>query len=126
MNSTAIENIFQEELYRIPVPVVIIIPRPWHKILEDEKTLLAKILGSVKLNIGSVAIMVREEVSPETIRNSNSEKLLVFGSKFLPDIKAYESVEIEGISVIRADDLGQLDEGRKKQLWVGLKQMFGV
>lgn len=126
MNSTAIENIFQEELYRIPVPVVIIIPRPWHKILEDEKTLLAKILASVKLNIGSVAIMVREEVSPETIRNSNSEKLLVFGSKFLPDIKAYESVEIEGISVIRADDLGQLDEGRKKQLWVGLKQMFGV
>ena len=126
MNSTAIENIFQEELYRIPVPVVIIIPRPWHKILEDEKTLLAKILASVKLNIGSVAIMVREEASPETIKNSNCEKLLVFGSRFLPDIRAYEGVEVEGISVIRADDLGQLDEGRKKQLWLGLKQMFGV
>jgi hypothetical protein len=124
--SSALEHLFQEDLYRVPAPVVIILNQPWHKILEEEKALLAKILASVRINIDSVLIRAEDRVTLETLQATNPARVLIFGSTVSPEIQAYERLSVNGISVVRADALGLLDENRKKNLWVALKQMFAM
>jgi len=124
--SSLSQYLYQEDLYTIPSPVLVVIPRAWHNILESEKALLAKILGSVKLSIDSVAILSQEKVSLESVGAFKPRKVLVFGSKFSESINLYEHTVLQGVSVICADDFAQLDDGKKKNLWLALKQMFGV
>ena len=56
-----LENLYSEELYSLPPKVLIVISKPWSEIQEDEKTLLGKILGAVKLSLSSVQIINRAE-----------------------------------------------------------------
>lgn len=126
MNITLVENLYQEELYHIPTNVMVIIPKPWHKILEDEKALVTKILGSVKLNIDSVCIVFKPNVSIADLNLIKPGKVLIFGSSTTEEVKPYEKVLIDGIAVIKADDLSELDDVKKKTLWLALKQMFAV
>lgn len=125
MNSAA-AHLFQEDLYQLPQSVVVILARPWQKISDEEKALLAKILGAVRVNIESVNIISQESVSIEALSVLNPGKVLVFGSSLQESIKPYENVLINGIAVLRADDFPALDDARKKTLWLALKQMFGV
>jgi hypothetical protein len=120
------EYLFQEEIYQIPIPLMVVVSTPWHKILEEEKALLNKILGSVKVNTESVAIQYQPSVSLEKLQRLNPGKVLLFGCAVEPEIPPYENTVVSGISVIKADDLQQLDDARKKSLWLALKQMFGV
>ena len=53
-----LRNLYQEELYRIPGKVIVVISRPWEEITYEDRTLLSKILGSVKLSLASVQIKV--------------------------------------------------------------------
>jgi hypothetical protein len=124
--SSQVSPLYQEELYNINASVVVVIPRPWHKFLEDEKALLAKILGSVRINIDSVVIVVQQSVTLEALSVLHPGKVLIFGVPTQPAFKPYENVNVNGIGVINADDLSSLDDLKKKNLWVALKQMFGV
>jgi hypothetical protein len=124
--SSAAQYLYQEDLYTIPSPVLVVIPRPWHNILDSEKALLAKILGSVKVNIDSVTIVFLERVSVDSVSAFKPRRILVFGSKFSEGINPYEHVVLNNVSVICADDFSLLDDGKKKSLWIALKQMFGV
>jgi hypothetical protein len=119
------EYLFQEELYQIPVPLTVFISKPWHKILEDEKALLAKILGSVKLNLDSVRIQFQPHVSLQGLQNLNSGKVLLFGPE-LDGVGDYQLLNLDRTVVIRAHELSQLDDARKKNLWLALRQMFGL
>jgi hypothetical protein len=124
--NSATPYLYQEDLYKVPSPLVIILSRPWHNILEDEKALLAKILGSVRINIDSVTIVYQPNVEWEALAVFNPARVLIFGSQLSGDIKPYENVMLNGIAVIKADDLGNFDDTKKKSLWVALKQMFSV
>jgi hypothetical protein len=125
LNSLA-SHLYPEELYNITTPIVVIIPKAWHKFLEEEKALLAKILGSVKVNIDSVIIVVQQNVSLEPLLVFNPGKVLNFGVPFQGDTRFYENVVINGINLINADELSKLDDAKKKNLWIALKQMFSV
>jgi hypothetical protein len=124
--SSPLSYLYQEDLYTIPAPVIVVLPRPWHNILDSEKALLAKILGSVRVSIESVNIVVQASFSVESLLALKAQKILVFGSSVSAGINSYEHVKLDGVSVIYADDLSALDDGKKKSLWLGLKQMFGV
>jgi hypothetical protein len=124
--SSATHHLYQEDLYRIPARVLVIIPRQWHSILDEEKALLAKILGSVRISIDSVTLVVQEKVNLEALAVFNPEKVLIFGSPLNVELRQYENAVLNGVAVIKADDLGSLDDNRKKSLWLALKQMFGV
>jgi hypothetical protein len=125
--STAVyENLYQEELYSISAPVVVVLNREWKFITEDERALLAKILGSVKLNLSRVQIISKPNLSLASLELLRPSKVLVFGSSITEGIAPYENHTIGSFAVIKADDLAQLDDVRKKNLWLGLKQMFGV
>jgi hypothetical protein len=123
---TAESHLFHEEIYVLPPQMVVVTARPWHKILDEEKALLVKILGSVRVNINAISIVHQDKVSIESLKALNPGKVLVFGSDVQGDLKSYELVVVDGVSVIRADDFPALDDVRKKTLWGAMKQMFGV
>jgi hypothetical protein len=124
--SSAVTHLFQEELYCVPANLTVIIPKEWHKILEEEKALLAKILGSVKLSMDSVLIVTQQNIDWDALAVLKPAKVLIFGSNMPGDIKPYESTKLNNITLIKADDLSMLDDNKKKSLWIALKQMFSV
>lgn len=126
MNSTYLDHLYQEDIYNIKSPVLVIIPTPWHKILDTDKALLAKILGSVRINLESVMIQTCTNFSLETLSVYKPGKVLVFGSAIEGESRSYETVMYNEHQVLHADDLSKLDDSKKKVLWVALKQMFGV
>jgi hypothetical protein len=122
--SSLAPHLYQEDLYLIQHPVVIILTEPWHRILESDQALLVKILGSVRINIDAVLIVAQREISAESVATFNSGKVLVFGSRGLDQLRPYEISNVSGVSVIKADALNTLDDAAKKSLWMALKQMF--
>ena len=125
MNQATLTHLFQEELYKIPPRVLVILAREWETYSQDDKTLLTKILASVRLSPNAVQLAVQNTLSLPAIALYNPAKVLVFGSSGA-DIKPYEASQIHGFWLIKADDLNQLDDTKKKNLWLALKTMFGL
>lgn len=121
-----IQHLFQEELYHIHYKAVVVLAKPWEDHSPEDVALLSKILGSVKLSLASVHIVVKPTVMLQSLADYPASKILLFGSQIDQEIKAYENVSHQNFSVIRADDLGQLDDTKKRNLWLALRQMFGV
>jgi hypothetical protein len=124
--SPLLENLYQEELYVIPARTLVIIDQPWVDLMEDEKTLLIKILGSVRLSTASVQILERQDLPASDLLPLNPKRVISFGVKIAPVQKSYEYVPVDGMHILIADKLAALDDGRKKSLWLALKQMFGI
>ncbi len=115
---------YQEELYKIHAKVLIVIPRSWAQISEEEKTLLNKILGSVKQSIAKVDIVTLETFSPEELSAYGASRIISFGSALKGSSKLYENQTIGQSQIIVAEDFPLLDDAKKKSLWGALKQMF--
>jgi hypothetical protein len=124
--STVFENLYQEELYLIAPSTLILVDKPWNDITDDEKLLLNKILGSVKLSLAMVTVQHREDTSVNDLLPSNVQRLISFGVEVSPIQKRYEFVPVDGLKAIVADGLSDLDDSRKKNLWLALRQMFGI
>ena len=123
MNQATLKHLFQEELYRIPASILVILGREWDTYTSEDKTLLTKILASVKLQPDAVRFVVQNTLSLSTIALYNPSKVLVFGSSDA-EFKPYEASQVHGFWLIKADDLSQLDDAKKKNLWLALKTMF--
>ena len=125
MSASPLTHLFGEEIYNIPQRVVIMVRQPWESYSAEEKTLLAKILGSVKIDLAAVRIVTSEKINQAQLTELGAQKVLIFGSE-TPDIKPYENQQAQGFSVIKADDLSGLDDAKKKSLWLALRNMFGI
>ena len=88
--------------------------------------MLHKILTSVKMDINAVQLIVRPTVDMNSLRIYAPSKVLIFGASPVEAIEKYQQQPAQGFTVIWADDLSVLDEQKKKNLWVALRQMFGV
>lgn len=126
MNAQLSTYLFNEELYHFHTDVVVIIPEPWGSYSAEEYTLLNKILTSVKLDIHSVSVVVQPSFDLEALKAYAPAKVLIFGSSTADSIAFYEKTAAQGFTVIRADDLRALDDQKKKNLWLALRQMFDV
>ena len=126
MNASALTHLFQEELYRFSTPVIVVLTRPWDAYTTDDQLLLKKILTSVKVDINAVQMVVRPSLDIRSLSIHAPARVLIFGAEPNESLEMYQPVPAQGFIVIRADDLGALDEQKKKTLWVGLRQMFGV
>ena len=128
MSDTAVlfEALYSEELYDFTPPVVVVVSRPWAQISAEHRTVLAKMLAAVKLSIESVHIIHRNEFSLEELAPLQSRKVLAFGANLKSPIAPYQHISQNGTSLIVSDALDQLDDTRKKNLWLALRQMFGV
>lgn len=125
MTAHPLSHMFQEELYRFSPPVVVVLSRPWTSYSTEEQALLQKILTSVKTDIRAVQIMSQPSVKLEALPLNRTAKVLVFGSA-ASEIPPYQEVTAHGFKVIRGDDLSELNDEKKKSLWLALRQMFGV
>jgi hypothetical protein len=124
--SSAFESLYQEELYLIPSRTLVLIDRPWSEINEDEKALLYKILGSVKLSPAAVQILYKADTTINDLLTLSPARVICFGVAVSPVQKTYEYVPLDGTHIIVSDSLSRLDDQKKKSLWVGLRQMFGI
>jgi hypothetical protein len=124
--SSVFENLYHEELYLVPARTLVLVDKPWGEITEEEKILLNKILGSVKLSVATVQILHNNALSVTDLLPFNPSRVISFGVSLSPVQKTYEYIPIDGFDVIVSDGLSNLDDARKKSLWVALRQMFGV
>lgn len=126
MSTALYPHLFQEELYRVSPSTIVILSRAWEDYSAEEKELLSKILRSVRLSLSGVRIISSPSVNPETLAIQSPSGVLIFGADTTQEIPFYKNTEREQFSVIRAHDLRDLDDIRKKELWMALKQMFRI
>jgi hypothetical protein len=120
------ENLYQEDLYQIPPGVLIILSKDWSELREEDKALLTKILGSVRLNLAVVRIITRESFTAEDLAPLNAARVIAFGATCKTVSGTYQNLLMDGTPFIAADALEVLDDVRKKNLWLALKQMFAI
>ena len=127
MHSTpALAHLFPEELYAFTSPLVVILPRQWDAYSTEQQNLLQKILTSVKVDLNSIQILVQPSVELKSLLIYSPARVLVFGCTIREDVPFYSATAAQGFIVIRADDLNALDDQKKKNLWLALRQMFGI
>lgn len=124
MNTAETEQIFKDELYRLPQKVIVLIPVPWENISEDQVTQLEKILNYVKLNLAAVQILHKNSIAIGELTSFNPSIILSFGTPLHPPSKVYEQNLIEGVPVIYSEALGSLGDSEKRNLMGVLKQAF--
>lgn len=124
--TNALESLYQEELYVLPSPLLIVLSTPWNDLAAEELTTLTRMLNAVKLNLASVQIIVRKDFTIEELSAYSPERILAFGSSLKGSSTVYENLSIGGVSVIISESLGQLDDAKKKNLWMALKKMFNL
>jgi len=124
--AAALESLFNEDLYQLPPRVLIILAEPWEEVSEDSRTLVAKILSSVRLSLPVVHIITRSDFSVDDLAAFAPTRIISFGSVFKSAHKPYENTVVGNTSVIVADRLVQLDDAKKKSLWQALRVMFGI
>ena len=122
--SQEFETLFQEEIYSIPSPLVIVIVKPWNELTEDEQATLTRMLTALKLSLAAVRIIHRREFSVEELSTLAPTRILAFGAMLKPAIPFYEYHNLGGISLIISESLNELDDPKKKILWTALRSMF--
>lgn len=118
------ESLYSEELYQPTLKTSVVIPTAWKKIGDEERQLLSKILGSVKLSLESVKIIEQEQFNLSTwIEKPN--KLISF-SQASEGLTKYEVIEVDGTSLVLSNSLTELigDDAGRKKLWLAIKQLF--
>ncbi len=119
--------LFQEEIYRIPPQVTIVLPKPIEEYVPAGRDQLDRILNAIQQSRSSVQIMTGSEVALDDFSGERNSHVIVFGAA-IEGMASYEVIEAQGFSVVQADDLIELnqDEERRKRLWQALKRMFGL
>ena len=124
--SNALENLYQEELYILPSPLLIIVSKPWATLTAEELTTLTRMLNAVKLNLASVQVIVRTDFSVEELSAYSPTRILAFGSTLRSSSTLYDNLSFGNTSVIISESLDKLDDAKKKSLWGALKKMFNL
>lgn len=119
-----VTDLYQEEIYKIKDQVLIVLSSPWQSISQEEKTLLSKILGAIKLSLDSVQIISKKNLDFKFIKNYAPKWVLQFSNDSDSEFPYYIVTSIEGVSIIKSHVLADLDDARKKSLWMALKGLF--
>lgn len=126
MNHSTLSQLFQEDLYHYTTPVIVVLSKLWDSYNPEEQVLLQKILTSVKIDVNAIQMISQPSLTLNSLLPFSPARVLIFGSETDEEIALYQLTPAQGFMVIRADDLTQLDDGKKKNLWIALRQMFGV
>lgn len=124
MNIDIFKSVFQEEVYSIKPKLVIVIENSWQTLSEQEREQLKKIIGALKISFESIQIAIQSDFKISSFEH-RTDKLIYFGSN-PGDFANYQQHTFSGISFICSEGLSQLliNESTRKQLWIGLKNMF--
>jgi hypothetical protein len=120
----AYEFLYQEDIYQITNTIVVLIDKPWREFRDEDKALLTKILGSVKIPIDQVQLINSTKTDLRSLSVYDPVKIVSFGVPLEDVSELYKCHTIGKTSLILSDGLTSLDDARKKSLWAALKQMF--
>lgn len=120
----AYEFLYQEDIYSITDSILIVVDKPWGEISEEDRILLSKILGSVKLSLNKVQIVHSTDATLDSLKVYQPSKIISFGAKLSDSHELYKNHIIGNTSLIQSDVLHKLDDVSKKNLWMALKQAF--
>ena len=124
--ASALESLYNEDLYQIPAKVVFVISQPWHELSEADQTTLTKMVGALKLSMASIQVIHLKTFTVESLKPLGPSKVIALGAVLESPFKSYEHFTLDGISLVLGDALPTLDDVKKKNLWLALKQMFGI
>lgn len=122
--SSAYAFLYQEDLYQASESTLILVNQPWETISDPDKTLLSKILGSVKVSVDQVTILQVDKTSLAALHQYNPLRVIAFGSAVSDSEALYHCQKYGNTTLITSDSLSALDDVKKKNLWAALKQMF--
>jgi hypothetical protein len=120
----AAEFLFTEDIYQITDAILVVVDKPWDEIREEDKALLAKILGSVKLSLDKVQVIHATDTTLDSLKVYQPSKIISFGVTLSGAHEHYKHHVSENTSFIQAESLHKLDDVSKKSLWMALKQAF--
>lgn len=120
----AYEFLYTEELYQAAGTLVIVVNEPWETLRDEDKILLEKILGSVKVAISGVQVIHTAATSLASLQVYNASKVISFGATIHESTSAYTCHKTENVAFIVCEPLSALDDAKKKSLWAALRQMF--
>lgn len=123
---SVVQSLYQEDLYRIPGKVLIVLSKDWTSVTADEQTTLTKMLAALRLNLAMVQIVTRQKFSIDDIAPLSPAKVLSFGLAPAEAPNLYEFTQVNGLPVLSAEAIDKLDDAKKKTLWLELRKMFGV
>jgi len=122
--TSLLQHLYQEEIYNIAPKLLIVIDKQWSEVSIDETILLEKIVKALKLTLASVQILTRSEFLPLDFQAFAPDYIIAFGSKLKNSGRLYEAIQTDGATVVVADALDRLDEVKKRNLWITLRQVF--
>lgn len=121
---SAYEFLYPEDLYQLSDTVLILVDKPWDEMREEDKTLLSKILGSVKLSMDKVQVLHRSDTSLQELSHYQPSKIISFGVTLQESAERYVVENHQGVTYINSEALSSLTDISKKSLWGALKQLF--
>ena len=126
MDSILFESIYQEQLFSVAMPPTIIVNQPWEKITNEERTLLSKILGALRLSLESVS--VKHQTTLNLSHWIQKPKHLIYFGDPVKGIQQYEVIDANGVSIVTSESLSDLqkNDASRKKLWLALKQQFSI
>ncbi|HRI78276.1 MAG TPA: hypothetical protein PLR06_01970 [Cyclobacteriaceae bacterium] len=124
--SSQFTAIYPEEVYTIPIPVIVITGDPWTKLTDEHKQLLNKILLSVRQSLTSVRIIHQSEFDVSVLPEKPARIVAFINPP--KGLTTYEVIQTGETSVVFAGPLPQLitDEPARRKLWGALKTHFGI
>jgi DNA polymerase III psi subunit len=126
MDSILFESIYTEQLFSVAIPPSIIITLPWEKIGSEERNLLSKILGALRLSLDSVS--VKHQITLDLSNWAQKPKHLIYFGDQVKGLQQYEVIEANGVSIVTSESLSDLlkNDSSRKKLWQALKQQFSL
>lgn len=121
---SANEFLYHEDLYKLTDSILILVDKPWEQLRDEDKTLLSKILGSVKLSLDKVQVLHRSTISLDELIHFQPSKIISFGVTLQENTELYTVINQQGLSFINSEALMSLTDASKKSLWGALKQLF--
>jgi hypothetical protein len=120
----AYEFLYQEDIYSITDSILIVLDKPWKEVSEEERVLLSKILGSVKLSLDKVQLVHAADTTLDSLKVYQPSKIISFGVTLSGAHELYKHHVSGNTSFILAESLHKLDDVSKKSLWMALKHAF--
>lgn len=120
------KTIYQEEVYSVPVPVTVVLSKPWQDMGPDQRQLLAKILQAIRLSPEAVRII--QQASFDLSGFEEKPKRMIAFIAPPKGLSLYEVITTGQTSVVFSDDLEFLnrDDAAKRKLWNTLKAFFSA
>lgn len=125
-HASLLKDLYHEELYMIPSSVLFVLPEAWEALPESDVTTLTKMIGALRLSMASVRIITQQQFSIADLAAYAPSQVIALGAVCHDSPAPYQVVHIGNTALVVAEALHQLDDAKKKTLWLALKQMFGL